>query len=117
MAFNVRLYGYRGIVQMIQVNPHQFASNGPWMLCQPYEWAQLLTTNGATPVSTVAVPNDQSTLVRIEVADNSAIRYEINKPSRPAVAAGANSPILSGKDQFDFASGTTISIVDAASFL
>jgi hypothetical protein len=118
MVFNVRLYGHRGIRQMTPINPHHVYGNPPWMLSQPYEWAQLLATNGATPVTTVAVANDKSTIVRIEVADGNAIRYEINEPSRAggAVSAGANSPKLSGVDQFDFAVGTTISIVDAASF-
>jgi hypothetical protein len=118
MSFNCRIFGHRGIRQMHQTNPNQFSSNGPWMLTQPYEWSQTIQTNGATAVSTAAIPNDAATLIRIEVPDNQTIRYEINMPARPggAVAAGANSASLSGKDQFDWSAGATVSIVEAASF-
>ena len=47
--------------------------------------------------------------------DYYGIRYEINPPGR-GVAAGANSPSLSGKDQFAFAPGWSVSIADIGAY-
>lgn len=136
MAFNVRIFGHRGTQQLRQVNPTQFTSNITETLIQPYDWMQILTTNGATPVSTIVVGptlfgfNDPATLVVIEVPDGQLIRYEFNTPSRfgafanngvitlfsTGIAAGANSPSLFGKNTFEWTAGSTISIVEATSF-
>jgi hypothetical protein len=47
----------------------------------------------------------------VEIEDGKTIRYEINPPSR-FVAASGGSPALSGKDQFHFGVGWTISVLE-----
>lgn len=119
MAFNVRVFGHRGTRQLKQVNPTQYTVDSVSILLQPYEWSQVIVTNGSTPVTTAAVPNDLSTCIRIEVPDNQSIRYEINNGARPGnpVQAGNSSPKMSGVDIFDWGVGWTVSIVEAAGFL
>lgn len=120
MAFNARIYGYRGIVQVQQRMVKQFNSDSVFLLDDPYEWAQKLTTNGAMPVASVvqAAP-DQATILYIQVADGQQIRYEVN-PNGPlasnARVAGDLSPRISGFSQIPWGPGYTLSIVDAASF-
>lgn len=118
MAFNVRIFGYRGVRQMNDINPKQLNTAQVNVLVQPYEWSQVITTNGATAVASIAVPNDLATVLRIEVPDGQTIRYEINIPNRAggAVSAGNASPAHSGRDQFDWTPNSTISIVEQASF-
>jgi hypothetical protein len=112
MAFRVRLFGYRGIVQAPKVLPRQLATDSVGMLVEPYEWAQNLLTTGAVAVSSVAQPiPDQTKLIRIEVDDGNTIRYEINPPGR-TTAASTNSPRLSGIDHFPFEPGWTVSIIE-----
>lgn len=117
MAFTVRIFGHRGIEQLHVNNPKAFSSDAIYQLVQPYEWGQALVSNGLTPVvsAPVAAP-DATQILRIEVPDGQAIRYEINPTNRTggAVAAGPNSPILSGINQFYFRQGWTLSIIDAA---
>jgi hypothetical protein len=113
MAFNVRVFGYRGIRQMDNVLPKQFSSDSVFYLDQPYEFSQLLVADVAAVSSAPDAVHDKVTILRVEVPDGQTIRYEINSPGRN-VAAGVNSPSLSGKDQFGFSPGWTISIIDAA---
>lgn len=112
MAFNVRIFGHRGVDQLLVNKPVQFSSDSVMVLVQPYEFAELLA---ADTVAVSSAPNDSThtRLLRVEVPDGASIRYEINPPGR-AVAANVNSPILSGRDQFYFRTGFTISIIDAA---
>lgn len=116
MAFNVRLYGYRGIVQGLIQIPQQDSKDSLFMLMQPYEFAVLGVSNGLTPVSLSSglLPQvDLSRILRVEIPDGSAIRYEANPPSR-AVAATANSPILTGIMQLMWGPGWTFSFIDAS---
>lgn len=120
-AFNIRVFGFRGIQQMKNFNPKQFSSDSVYQLVHPYIFAQVLVVNGATPVSSAPLTGgdyDQVTILRVEVPDGQAIRYEINPPTRQGgvVAAGNASQYHSGLDTFYFAPGWTISAVDAASF-
>lgn len=118
MAFDVRIYGHDGLKRMPVLGAAQFASDSVYQLNQPYLWAQKVTTNGVTPVSSAAaaVPTgktqDGTEILRIEVPDGQAIRYEVNPPGRN-IAASINSPILTGRDQIRFGAGWTISIIDA----
>lgn len=114
MAFTVRVYGHRGLDQLLVNMPKQFASDAIYQLVQPYEWRGVLAVNGAAPVSSAAqaIP-DLTQILRVEVPDGSAIRYEINPPGRN-VPADANSPKLSGVNQFYFRQGYVISMIDAA---
>lgn len=120
MAFNVRIFGHQGIVAMKVVNDAgQQHSDSVYQLSQPYVWTQELSVSGSAVSSTaVTVPvsgfsNDPTAVLRIEVPDGQAIRYEINPPGRTTVA-GAGSPKMSGADQFQFGSAWVVSIIDAA---
>lgn len=113
MAFSVRTFGYRGIAQIPEVNARQYSSDSVMMLIEPYEWAQLLAINGNTPPVFQTQSPDKSTILRIEVPDAQTIRYEINPPGR-SVVVSALSPSLSGKDQFYWGLGWSLSVADAA---
>lgn len=120
--FNVRIFGYRGIVQIHQALVKQFSSDSVFVLEEPYLWTQLLAVpvgGGAVASAPVAAP-DQTTILRIEIPDNQQIRYEINPNGPSAVGArisGNGSPRLSGFDQFQWGAGYTLSICDASGFL
>jgi hypothetical protein len=120
--FNVRIFGYRGMIQVQQLMLKQYSADAVFLLDEPYQWSQLLVVpGGGGAVSSIVQPvPDDSTLLRIEIPDAQQIRYEIN-PSGPLVAsariAGNTSPRLSGFDQFSWGKGYTISMCDAASFL
>lgn len=121
MAFSVRLYGHTGLARMSVIGAGQFSSDSVFQLTQPYLWTQLLTA-GAAPVSSVIPPTpdgqslDATTILRIEVPDGQSIRYEVNTQGGRNVAAGTQSPILTGRDQIKWGSKSLLSIVDAASF-
>src|ERR1700704_761346 len=111
MAFNVRVFGYRGVTHLTIVLPKQFSSDTVSQLDQPYEFSQVISVSGAA-ASSAADTGAKTTLLRIEVADGQTVRYEINPPGRN-VAAGNASPRLSGVDVFAFAPGWSVSLVDA----
>lgn len=119
---NIRIYGHAGLARMTVISAGQFSSDSVFQLTQPYLWTQLLVLNGATPVNSTIppIPDGQSldatTILRIEVPDGSSIRYEVNTQGGRNVAAGTQSPILTGRDQIKWGSKSTLSIVDAASF-
>lgn len=118
MAFNVRIFGYRGTKQLVPQHPKHFASNIEQQLVEPYEWKETLTANGLTPATSSAQPApDQTTILKVEVPDGQQIRYEINPPTRQGgvLTAGVGSPIMSGTMLFDFHQGWTFSCIDAAS--
>jgi hypothetical protein len=120
MAFNVRLHGYQGIVAMKVTNESgQQHSDSVYQLQQPPVWAQTVSVTAAaaplvTPVTVLApFVGDVSGVLRIEVPDGQAIRYEINPPN-VSRTAGSTSPKMSGVDQFQWGSGWSISLVDAS---
>lgn len=125
MSFNVRIYGHQGIVAMKVVNDSgQQHSDSVYQLSQPYIWTQNIPVSASAASSTVVTPaslvaagspfaTDVSAVLRIEVPDGQAIRYELNPPNRSAVA-GASSSKMSGADQFQWGTGWTISIIDAS---
>lgn len=112
MAFNVRVFGHEGLSQMQLIRPQQHSEDSVFQLTQPYKFSEVISV-GATAVSSAANNTPNVTILRVEVPDQQAVRYEINPPSR-SVAAGNSSPILSGHDQFVFQPGWTISLIDAA---
>ena len=59
MSFNVRCYGYRGIVQMPMPMPKQYSSDSVFQLIQPYEWQQTVSVSG-TAAATSAQPVDRA---------------------------------------------------------
>ena len=112
MAFRVRIFGYRGIVQMPAILSRQFSADSVFTLEQPYEFAQNLLTTGAVAVQSAADPGARTKILRIEVDDGQTMRYEINPPGRNT-AASTNSPRLSGIDHFKFEPNWTLSIIEA----
>jgi hypothetical protein len=114
MPFNVRFYGHRGIVQGPIVSYLQDSRDSLFMLSQPYEFAILAASNGATPItvqSPFPVSSDITKILRIEIPDGAAIRYEINPQGR-SVAASANSPVLTGVMQLNWAAGWSFSFIE-----
>lgn len=120
--FNVRIFGYSGIIQIQQDMVKQYNADSVFLLNEPYLWSQLLLVpaGGGAIESAVVAETDRTTILRIEVPDAQQVRYEIN-PNGPlavtARTAGTNSPRLSGFDQFSWGKGYTISFCDAAAFL
>lgn len=121
MAFNVRIFGYRGTVQIPERLVKQFTSDSLFVLDEPYQWGQLLVADAAAVSSAVnadtASAPDLARILMIEVPDNKQVRYEINPygPNAPSSrTAGENSPIKAGRDFFHYTPGMTISIIDAA---
>jgi hypothetical protein len=116
MSFNVRVFGYRGTTQLPVSLEKAFHADSVQVLSEPYEFGQKLVSNGATPVSSAPDSDHaQVKLLRVEVPDGEAIRYEIG-PSGTVRDPGDTSPRLSGSDNFEFAPGWVFSFVDAASF-
>lgn len=111
MSFNVRIYGYRGVTELKRVMPKQFAADSVQQLEQPYEFAQLLEVGGVAVRSTPDF-KPATTILRVEVPDQQTVRYEICDQGRQ-VDAGLISPALNGRDNFKFAPGWTISLIDA----
>jgi hypothetical protein len=114
MAFTVRIYGHRGIVQGKIVIPQQDSKDSLFMLQQPYEFRAFGVSNGLTAVllgPSATIP-DVSTILRVEVPDSQVIRYEINSPTR-SMAADANSPTLSGVTQIMWNPGWSFSFIDS----
>lgn len=112
MSFNVRIFAYEGLTQMQLVRPQQFSSDSVFQLTQPYKWGQVISVSAVAASSSPDATTNVN-ILRIEVPDGQSIRYEIN-PSGRAVVAGTSSPILSGHDQFQFAPGWSVSLIDAA---
>lgn len=118
MAFNLRIYGHAGLARMSVIGAGQFSSDSVFQLTQPYLWTQLLSCS-AVAISSVANPTpvgqslDATTILRIEVPDGQSIRYEVNPPGRN-IAAGTQSPILTGRDQIKWGQTFTLSVIDAA---
>jgi len=114
----VRIFGYTGIVQIEQRLLKFANADSVFMRQEPYTWSQKLTLTGATPVeSEVPTADDNTTMIVIEVDDDTAVRYEINPqgPSGPTHRnASTNSPKLSGENVFQWFKGATVSFVDAS---
>lgn len=115
MTFSVRIFGYRGLVQLVSALPKEFKADSVMVLSEPYEFSQKMTANGATVQSSVADPGKATKLLMVEVADGNAIRYEVG-PSGSIRTPGDASPKLSGINHFEFAPGWLFKFVDAASY-
>jgi hypothetical protein len=115
MSFSVRVFGYRGIRNFPRVSWQQKADDSVNVLEEPYEWRQLLSVNGTIPPAFTTVNPDAAQILRVEVPEGQAIRYELNSPGRNVVADGA-SPKQVGDQNYPWGPGWSISIVDAASY-
>lgn len=117
MAFNIRVFGYRGLRQIPHINNTQFTSDTVYALEEPYLWSQVMSVNGDVLTPAFApVANDKAQVIRVEVPPGAAVRFEVNTPGR-AVVAGDLSPRLAGTDVFPWGVGFGLSFVDAAGHL
>lgn len=115
MAFSVRIHSYRGMRQIQHLLDKQFTGDAVYVLDEPYLTGETISVSAVAASSTPVT--DGSTILRIEVPDGQQIRYEVN-PSGPTASnarvATANSPRLSGYDNFAWGNGYSISMIDAA---
>jgi hypothetical protein len=112
MAFNTRIFLHDGIDQLPVTRPTQYAADSVHVLRQPYLYSETLSVSAAA-VASAPVADARVNVLRVEVPDGQTVRYEINPPGAARVA-GIDSPSLSGKDQFYFRDGWSISLVDAS---
>lgn len=116
---NVRIFGYKAMVQIKQSLVKQFTGAGVFVRQEPYLWAQTLALNGLTPVETTvnAAAVDDCDFIVVEVDDDTAVRYELN-PGGPTGTghrnASAGSPKGVGEFPMQWFKGATISFIDAA---
>lgn len=118
MAYNLRIFGYSGIIQVAQNLPKQYTADTIFLNNEPCLWSQVIAVSGAAAVSAVInLTPDPTTLVCIEVPDGQQIRYEV-QPQGPTGAeartAGNASRRASGFFNVAWGSGFTLSIIDAA---
>jgi hypothetical protein len=117
LFFNIRIYGYIGILHAPVNDPRQDIEESLNVLYQPYEFGMTALSNGAIPVtlgpSGFPLYADYSQILHIEVPNGRAIRYEINPVGR-SVAASSNSPILTGSQCIEWGPGWSLSFIDAA---
>jgi len=118
MAFNVRVHAYGGLKQIPRLHATEFAADSVNILAEPYLWGQSIQSALLVPVR--IVPNSMAgvQVIRVEVADNQAIRYEINDSSKEGTpqerVAGLTSPKLSGIDIFEFHPSWGFQFIDAS---
>ncbi len=110
MSFPVRLFGFRGITVVPQINPRQLVSDSVSNLTWPYEWRQFLQA-GRKPVYSEPLSPDLAVVLLVEVPPGQRIRYELNPPNRHEPAS-IFSPALEGSETVDWGPGWSISIVD-----
>lgn len=121
MAFNVRIFGYRGVVQVEQRMVKQNTSDTVFLMDDPYEWSQVLNVPGGAGVvaSQVNALPDLATIVYVQCPPGQRVRYEVN-PQGPNAAtsrvAGNASPEGNGWFQLPYSKGMTFSFVDATAF-
>jgi hypothetical protein len=119
MAYNVRVFRYRGMRQIQHLLDKQFTGDAVFVLDEPYIGSEVISVS-AVAASSAPFSNDGSTIMRLEVPDGQQVRYEIN-PNGPTASnarvAGNASPRTSGFDNFQWAPGYTISLIDAAGLL
>lgn len=108
----VRLFAHQGLRQLRRMLQTQKADDSVMVLIQPYVWKEAIDlTDGVAHSSTPDNSSSPVTILRVEVPPGVTIAYEINAPGRN-VAATADSPRLSGSDQFDWSAGWSISMID-----
>jgi hypothetical protein len=111
MPTAIKLFTHRGLVSTPITVTNRDSKDSVYMLEQPYLAAEALTATSSPVSSSSATAPATTSILRVEIEDGKTIRYEINPPSR-LVAASAGSPALSGKDQFHFGVGWTISVLE-----
>lgn len=120
MAFNVRIFGYRGVVQIEQRHPKQYTGDTVFLMDDPYEWSQVIAVAEGAGVPSASIVNpvpDLATVVYIQCPPGKRVRYEVN-PQGPGAAtsrvAGNASPEGAGWFQLPYSKGCTFSFANAA---
>lgn len=114
---NVRVFGYRSIVQLKQSGLRHFNSDSVFVREEPYLWTSGPIPLSGAPASTTVQAPDGASFVVVEVDDNAAARYEVNLQGPTATTArnaSVNSPKISGENIFEWVDGATMSFIDAA---
>lgn len=118
MAFNVRIFGYAGIIQVNQRMLRQYNADSVFLNEEPCLWSQVVACSGAENRSTVVnLTPDTTQLVCVEVPDGQQIRYEVQPqgPTAPgARSAGNTSRRGSGFFNLAWNPGYTLSVIDAS---
>lgn len=115
MAFNVRLAAYKGMAQVPQLNPRQFTGDAVFLFDEPAVWVQTLSVSSIAATSVVpAGDNSTVRILHVEVPNVQAVRYRIIPGSYPIVPADTDALSISGRQNFVFAAGWRISLIDAA---
>jgi hypothetical protein len=117
---SVRVFGYAGIVQLEQRMLKFHNSDSVFMRQEPYIWSQVLVLNAtagpAVETTVNAAADDQNTtMIVVEVDDNTSVRYELNPNGLNPVnhrVAGNASPKLRGENVFQWFAGATMSFVN-----
>lgn len=112
MPFNVRIFAYPGIVAALQPQIVQQSGDSVFLLRDPYIAGQKLASNGATEVASTPLPAGTK-LLRVEVDDGNAIRYEIRMGANVRLAS-TNSPTLSGREIVFASDNAVFAFVDAS---
>jgi hypothetical protein len=116
MSFNVRLTGYRGLLQTKVWNPRQDGETSVYLLCQPYEFSQVVTSNGLAPVaigpSGITAWQDYTFFVRVEVPPFQQIYYEIQTPNRSVTPSLNSSPTAVGVSLLKWGAGWFLSFIE-----
>jgi hypothetical protein len=114
MTTTVRVFTHTGLAtaSVASSGGGRYSNDSLFMLKQPYLGRQTLTTDAITAVSSSgSIASKGTTLLHIEVQPGQTVHYEINPANRSAVA-DSNSPTISGKTNFEFGPGWTISILE-----
>ena len=115
MAFNVRLAAYRGMAQVQNLNSKQYTGDTVFLLDEPPIWTQTVSVSAAAATSLVPVgDNDKVRILHVEIPGDEAVRYRIVPENYTVVAADIDCLSVSGKQNFVFAKGWRISLIDAA---
>src|SRR5262245_37272812 len=114
MAFTVRVFTYRGMVQGPILIPFQDSKDSVFLMQEPYEAAMSVNTNGSTPLTLGPSPQnpDIGKIAIVEIPDGQFIRYEVNGLGQRNVPASANSPLRYGIRPMNWAAGMVLSIIE-----
>lgn len=128
---NIRIFGYRGTVQIQQSMVKQYNADSVFVADEPCLWSAVAASNGAVPVNvganlgSVAVGGtggaaDIAQLLGVEIPDGFQIRYELQLNGALASNArtvGNWSRRMAGFDFIPWQPGANFQFCDAASFL
>ena len=108
MSFNVRIFGYRGMVQAQAIDCEQHTDDTVFFLEEPYLWSQKLAVpDDGSSISSVMVSDLNTSIVKIEVEDGHAAFLEI-QPLSGSRAVGTGSPLVSGENIYEWGPGYLI---------